>query len=258
MTNVQILTAKTDAGREAIKTVMAASYEANIDAVPPGWALARVVAGKPVEDWPAILDDVLLVTDVKAKTWEENKTALQAAATLAHERNKAQILFEYPPAPSYGSRYSIYTALDTPLTTLARLCGAQICVQGADPESGSVPDADWIKVLDVAGFLGEAVACLNPLPPLPTTTVTFHTEAGTATLGSWSQCVHVSRESRPEAIDVHWPTSALAQLVTGYQPIETLCVKYDTQLKDEERSLSNSLFPPVWRLSRNESWTYKP
>ena len=48
MTTIQTLTAETPAGREAIQTVMAYAYSADIDNVPPRWAWARVAAGVPV------------------------------------------------------------------------------------------------------------------------------------------------------------------------------------------------------------------
>ena len=48
----ETLTAETVRGRQAIEEVMAASYRADIDDVPPAWALARVVDGVPVSVHP--------------------------------------------------------------------------------------------------------------------------------------------------------------------------------------------------------------
>ena len=42
------LTAETEQGRRAIEEVMVHSYEEDIDRVPPGWAIARIVDGVPV------------------------------------------------------------------------------------------------------------------------------------------------------------------------------------------------------------------
>ena len=44
----EILTAETEPGRRAIEKVMAWSYVAELDVVPPEWAWARVVDGVPV------------------------------------------------------------------------------------------------------------------------------------------------------------------------------------------------------------------
>ena len=71
------------------------------------------------------------------------------------------ILIEHPSAPSYGSTYPFYASPETPLTELARACGGRVIVQGANPEEGSVPDADWIKILDAAGFVRKAMKSLR-------------------------------------------------------------------------------------------------
>jgi hypothetical protein len=176
---------------------------------------------------------------------------------MARQRGKTRILFEHPPAPSYGSRYPIYLSLETPFTALARACGAQVCVQDADPESGLIPDADWIKVLDTAVFLREALRSLGESrQSLPVGTICFDTDAGVATIESTGKGVMVAGEITPGAIRVRWPSSALAQLVTGYQPTEILSVIHNTPLPAETMILLEMLFPKRWRLSRNESWTF--
>jgi GNAT superfamily N-acetyltransferase len=211
-----------------------------------------------VEDRQAVQDDLLLITEVKATTPSECKAALQSAAALARKRGKARILFEHPPAPSYGSRYPIYLSLETPFTALARACGAQVCIQGADPESGSIPDADWIKVLDTAAFLREALLGLGESrQSLPVGTICFDTDAGAATIESTGEGAVVSEEIRPDAVRVRWPSSALSQLVTGYQPARVLNVIHNTSLPAETMILLETLFPRRWRLSRNESWAFK-
>jgi hypothetical protein len=58
-------------------------------------------------------------------------------------------------------------------------------------------------------------------------------------------------------VRVGWPSSALAQLVTGYRPVKVLNVIYNTPLPAEAVALLGTLFPQRWRLSRNESWTFK-
>jgi GNAT superfamily N-acetyltransferase len=223
-----------------------------------GTADAGVGAGLlVVEDWRAIVEDLLLVTDVKAEMLSEARAALQAAARLARERDKRRILFEHPPAPSYGSRYPIHPFLETALTVVARTCGAQVCVQGADPEAGSVPDADWIKVLDAGAFLEQALRGLVPEgAPWPQGQICLETGAGVVSLESDGQRLRVHAGARPGAARVPWPAAALAQLVTGYRSVEVLGTIHDVPLPDEALELLGALFPPRWRLSRNESWTF--
>lgn len=359
---VRTLTAATPEGRQAIETVMAASYRGDINDVPPEWAMARVVDDVPVayilvdphrqmafpggdlryaficdvatrqdrrleghfralmEDTFArlretgiplvlthgryplyrkfgfdvfthhsaivitteqiartlgvearqedealltiqggggILDDRLLVTKVRAETLSECRGALLAAAAIARGRGKGLILFEHPAAPSYGSAYLLYPTLETPLATLARACGAQVIVQGADPESGTIPDADWIKVLDAAGFMRAAVACLELALPLPETVVSFETDAGSLTLESTGKAAHVADTLALDAPVIAWPSAALVHLVTGYRSAEMLAVIHDTAIPERALALLQTLFPPGWRLSRNESWTYR-
>lgn len=211
-----------------------------------------------LQDGQSIQDDLLLVVGVKATTLSESKAALQAAAALARQRDKARILFEHPAAPSYGSRYPIHPALETPLTILARTCGARVCVKGADPEGGPVPDADWIKVLDTIAFLRQAVRGLESLGlSLPTATIGFDTGAAATTVACAGGRVMVSEGIAPGATRVEWPSSALAQLVTGYRPVEVLCALHGTPMSAQATTLLEALFPPRWRLSRNESWIYK-
>jgi GNAT superfamily N-acetyltransferase len=45
---VEYLTAETERGKQAIREVMQHSYTADLDATPPAWAIARLVAGIPV------------------------------------------------------------------------------------------------------------------------------------------------------------------------------------------------------------------
>jgi hypothetical protein len=359
---IETLTAETPQGRQAIEAVMAASYRAGIDDVPPEWALARVVDGAPVsfilvdphrqmafpggnlryaficdvatrkdrrleghfcaimkaafarlveagvslvlthgqhslyrrfgfdvfthhsgifitpeqiartlgakpvkgakhwlvtEQGTSYLDDRLIVTNVKAVTLDECKTALRAAATLARARGKGLILFEQPSAPSYGSAYPQHPTLETPLIALARTCGAEIRVQGADPENGTIPDADWIKVLDTAGLIRSAVACLEPAFPIPASILNFETDAGAVTLASTGTEIRITAATPTETPTIRWPSAALAQIVTGYRSAAVLDVIHNTVLPDSTLALLDALFPTGWRLSRNESWTYK-
>ena len=204
------------------------------------------------------LEDLLLVTDVRATTFVESRIALQVAAAEARKRQKNRILFEYPPAPSYGSPYPIYASVETPFSVLARTCGAQVCLQGADPERGSIPDADWIKVLDGAAFLRAALSGLaDSSGSLPDGVVGLDTDAGAATIESGDRGVQVTEGLSPEAVRVAWPSSALAQLVTGYRSASVLSAIYNTTLSTEIGDLLEALFPKRWRFSRNESWTYR-
>jgi hypothetical protein len=61
----------------------------------------------------------------------------------------------------------------------------------------------------------------------------------------------------PEAVRVAWPSSALAQLVTGYRSANVLSAVRNTALPAEIGNLLEALFPQRWRFSRNESWTYR-
>ncbi|MCP4544100.1 MAG: GNAT family N-acetyltransferase [Chloroflexi bacterium] len=203
-------------------------------------------------------EDMLLVTDVRATIMAESKQALQTAAMLARERTKSRIMFEYPPAPSYGSRYPICPLPETPFVALARACGAQVCVQGAAPEEGEIPDADWIKVLDSEAFLREVLKGMEkPTRALPKGTIGFDTDAGAVTIKSVGGRVTVSSDDGPDTVRVTWPSAALAQLVTGYKSIEVLCAVHSAEISDKAMTLLGELFPPRWRFSRNESWTYK-
>jgi hypothetical protein len=133
-----------------------------------------------------------------------------------------------------------------------------VCVQGADPESGSIPDADWIKVLDAVALLKGALQGLGESKrSWPVGTICFDTDAGAATIESTGRGVVVVGEMMPGAVRVAWPSSALAQLVVGYQPVEVLSLIHNTPLPDEAVTLLGTLFPRRWRLSRNESWTFK-
>lgn len=207
-----------------------------------------------VADLGYILEDLLLVTDVRATTLSEGKAALGAAAWLAQERGKARILFEHPSAPSYGSRYPVHPTLETLFTILARTCGAEVRVQGADPESGSIPHADWIKVLDPAVLLREALQGVDK-PPFDVT-ICFDTDAGAVTIETRSGGLMVHRGVKSDGVLVRWPSSALAHLVTGYRSVEVLDVLHQTSLPARARAFLSVLFPTRWRLSRNESWTF--
>ena len=97
-------------------------------------------------DAPYVHPNLLVVeeaTGIGASSGVESlpaaRTVLQAAAAIARERGRERILFEHPAAPSYGSRYPIYSSLETPLTSLARTCGALICVQGAGARGRRCP-----------------------------------------------------------------------------------------------------------------------
>jgi len=211
-----------------------------------------------IEDRDSFLDDLLVVTDVRTTSVSACKAALQAAAAIARERSKSRILFENPPAPSYGSRYPIHASPETPLTAVARACGAQVCLQGADPESGSIPDADWIKVLDAPAFVREPLECQDVPAALPEGTVCLETDAGVVTIESSGEGVVVSSAIRPGASVVDCPSSLLAQLVTRYQTGEVLGAIRDVDIPADGLALLQTLFPQRWSFSRNESWMYRP
>jgi hypothetical protein len=358
---IEYLTADTERGRQAIREVMQHAYDADLDAILPAWAIARLVDGVPVsyilivpdkeldlgrgvryafvndvatredrrmeghfrglmehaydrvrqagmpllllhgryplyrrlgfdvfthhsgiyvtpeqvertlgtdhakegrpflavEEHPSFREELLVVTEVKAQSWAEYRAALLAAAAIAREQDKERILFEYPPAPC-ASRYRAYDSPETPLTTLARTCGAEMRVQGADPEGSAVPDADWIKVLDAVELVQGA---LDGLPEagveLPEGTVALQTDAGSVTLSSLDGEASARAGIEPGAPIIHWPSSALAQMVTGYRSAEMLGVLHDIEIPPEALTLLQALFPRRWRFSRNESWVFR-
>lgn len=220
--------------------------------VAPTEALSRVV----VDDHRAVQPDLLVVRDVQARDWDEARAALQAAGVLARAQGKARILFEHPAAPSYGSLYPRYASLETPFVTFARACGAQVCVQGADPEGGAVPDADWILVLDAAALLRQTLPLLTS-SSIPDGNLCLETGAGTVTLTVTGGRASASAGRSSRAEYAAWPSAALAQLVSGYQPAGALAARHDVALSGRAQAVLEALFPRCWRLSRNESWVFR-
>jgi hypothetical protein len=133
-----------------------------------------------------------------------------------------------------------------------------VVVQGADPEGGAIPDADWIKVLDALAFVREVLGVLDaPGAPLPDGEVCLDTDVGAVTIACRGGRATEHEGRRPGVETAAWPSGALAQLVTGYRSVETLCMLYQTPLSPQALALLDGLFPRRWRLSRNESWTYR-
>jgi hypothetical protein len=56
---------------------------------------------------------------------------------------------------------------------------------------------------------------------------------------------------------IHWPSSALAQLVTGYRSAEMLGALLGIKTPPEALALLEALFPRRWRFSRDESWVFR-
>lgn len=209
--------------------------------------LLRISSGKYIQK------DLLLIDDVRARAFPDCKAALQAAAAVARECDKARILFWDPPAtPSYGSPYSP----ESHLAIMARACGAQVCTRGAEPEKAE-DHADWIKVLDTPSLVKKALECLDrPENPLHEGMICFDTDAGIVTIESYNGNVMASKGVKPGAEMVKWPSSAIAQLVTGYHTAPVLSAIHDTPLSDEAMALLEALFPQQWRFSANESWMF--
>ncbi|MHB0856854.1 MAG: GNAT family N-acetyltransferase [Anaerolineae bacterium] len=200
--------------------------------------------------------ELLLVREVTADGLAACAEALREAAALAGRRGKTTILFEHPAAPSYGSRYPLHPVVETPLAELACACGGRLCLEGDDPESGLIPHADWIKVLDAAAFVREAVALTEePEGGYPHGAFCLATEAGPVALESGLEGVVVSRQFQGGG-RLAWPVRALAQMVTGYQSAGALAAMHQIQIAAADLALLESLFPRRWRFSRNESWTY--
>ncbi len=213
-----------------------------------------------VDESPHVREDLLTITEVRARTPVECRAALQAAAALARARAKARILFEHPAAPSYGSLYPIYDTLETPFNKFARACGARVCVQAADPEGSDVPHADWIRVLDAEALVRAALrASAKPdrLAGGADGSVALLTDAGAVTLTARGGRVTVTPGHGEGVPALRWPSSALAQLVTGFRGAQILAVLHDTPASDEALAFLDALFPRRWRLSRNEGWVYR-
>jgi hypothetical protein len=210
-----------------------------------------------IEKHRAIHEDLMLVSEVTARTYPESRAALQAAASAARARGKRRILFEHPPAPSYGSRYPAYASLDSPFTSLARACGAEVRIQGACPEAGTVAHADWIRVVDAERFLAEASRCVRPGSPIRDATISFETEAGSATIESNDGRLTVLGRSVPGLPAHRWPSRALAQVVTGYQRCDAVATLLGDCMPLAAVALLDTLFPQRWRLSRNEDWVFR-
>ncbi|NLE99607.1 MAG: GNAT family N-acetyltransferase [Anaerolineales bacterium] len=209
-----------------------------------------------VEAFAGLHPDLLLVTEVRSQSPAEHRAALQAAAALACARGKRRILFEHPAAPSYGSRYPIHPTLVTPFTALALTCGATLHVQGADPENSPVPDADWLKVLDTASLLRDALRGPTLHVPRLPLALGFSTDAGDATIEpAETGVVVISRLDEP-VLRVPWPSAALAQLVTGYRDARMLDSVHGAGLPDWALDWLDAAFPRRWRLSRNEGWVF--
>ena len=209
-----------------------------------------------VEHGRHLRPELLLVTDVRADTPREAVFALRAAAAAARLEGKTEILFEHPAAPSYGSLYPGHAMLDDVFSRVALACGAREVLVGSEPEGRPIPDADWIKVLDAAGFVRQAIRCSSPAESAPRTAVRLGTDAGDRAIDCRSGEAKVYAEPTVEADTASWPSSALAQLVTGYRSAEVLDAMLNSGLPDEAIRLLDALFPRTWRLSRNESWTY--
>jgi hypothetical protein len=205
-----------------------------------------------ISDGEHIQKDLLMVDHVEAETLLECKAALQAAAAIARERGKARILFWGPDSLIFGSAYPSESCL----TVMARACGAQICIRGGEPE-GPEDHADWIRVLDAALLVKEALKCLpEPEYPFPRGGICFDTDAGAVTIESSGSSITASDGTKPGVVTVNWPSSAIAQLVTGYHTASVLSAIHDTPFSPETMALLEALFPQQWRFSGNENWFF--
>ncbi|MHB0876092.1 MAG: GNAT family N-acetyltransferase [Anaerolineae bacterium] len=203
-----------------------------------------------------VLPDLLVVTESRASTVPECLMALRQAADTAERAGRSRVLFEEPAAPSYGRSYPLHHSLRTQLVEVACGLGAEHRVMGDDPAGGAVAHADGLKVLSTAGLLRQVLSLLEPAP-LPEAAVAFTGDAGSATLLSDGASLSVADGTTAGATIVSWPTSALAQLVTGYRAASLLDALYGTSLPQPALELLDAAFPRRWRLTRNESWTYE-
>jgi hypothetical protein len=152
----------------------------------------------------------------------------------------------------------MHPQIETPLICLARSLGGRIVVQGSNPEEGSIPDADWIKILDLGKLFQQILNCrVRNLPTIPEGAIWFDTDGEGLGIVSNGQEIQICSEFMERAEIVHWPLNAISQLVSGYRSGEVLATIYGTRLSNSSLQLLKEIFPPTWRFSRNESWTYK-
>ncbi len=212
-----------------------------------------------VEESRTFRPGMLLVSDVEAPTIHEAVAVLRRAAALARERGHVELLIEHPSAPSYGSAYPIHPTLETPLATLVRACGGEQRITGSAPEGRPQPHADWAVALAAPALLAQALPLLAmPAGPLPAFDLALCTEVGDVTLRSDGRSVRVLPGSQRSDASPEWSAGALAQLATGYLPVEMLAMIHHIRLSPIEADFLGRLFPPTWRLSRNESWVFGP
>jgi hypothetical protein len=83
------------------------------------------------------------------------------------------------------------------------------------------------------------------------------TDAGAVTLTRHAGQVTAHPGLQPGAPVLHWPSAALAQLVTGYRSPEALALLHGLSLPPEAQAFLAAIFPVCWRFSRNESWTFQ-
>jgi hypothetical protein len=86
--------------------------------------------------------------------------------------------------------------------------------------------------------------------------IALDTDAGAVTIAVHDDQAAAREGLEPGAPVLSWPSSALAQLATGYRSAETLALLHDIELPPEAQAFLSALFPTCWRFSRNESWTF--
>lgn len=202
------------------------------------------------------LPDHLVLTEVTAVTLDDCKRVLRQAAHLAHSLGKLRICIEHPAAPSYGSRYPMHAALRTRLSALAQACGGELRIVRANPDIGHIPDADWIKVLDVAGLL-RLVTRQTLVRSSSPIMVTIETEDGTATLSVNRSGISIKDGAHETQYTLRCRSSILAQLVMSYLSFADAPRQFHEHAQPAHVvAVMNQIFHAAWRLSRNESWVY--
>ncbi len=184
-----------------------------------GRALLEVAPGR------GLLPGLLLLRDVRAADAVAARSALLAAADLAEARGATRILIEAPPASRNGGGYAMQRDLSTPLIELARYCGGEIVVQGADPEGGHVAHADWFQVLDLAGLLAAALPPEADTAGLLDGAVALCTESGAATIAVRDGRATVTPGAAAGVPQIAWPAAAAGQLALGYAAAPILAAR---------------------------------
>ena len=213
-----------------------------------------------VEESAEFQEDLLLVTEVGARTEFECVQALREAAWIARSRGKMRILFEHPPAAQPGSRFPIHDRRQTTLTQMTMSCGARIRVLESDSdedkeEADPLVPADMVRLVSLPIALAQVLEAGGVLDErCPRAAVGLSTDAGEATLTVGESRGEVSEGLAPGALPAPFTAASLAQILTGYRSAKTIVYHDQRPIAPQSAEILDRVFPRYWRFSRNERW----